>query len=381
MDTTSDVIVVGGGVIGLSVADRLAREGLGVTLLERGLCGREASWASAGILKPSNPNRRGPMQQIQRAGLHTFPAYCADLRERTGIDPEYARCGSLELLFNDHRYRMALSEQRASARQTVADGPGDDLEWQVLEPVDAAELEPGISRDCLGVLLCRSAAQVRNPRLLKALQAACRTGGVRIEEHSPVTRLVIDADRIRGVETETRRFAARWAVLAAGAWSSQIDPRVGSAIPTYPVRGQVVLLDASDLPGARFSHIVDRKGCYLVRRREGLVLIGATVEHESGFDRRNTPGGVTQLMEDALTLLPGLAGAGVAGMWSGLRPGTPDQRPYLGPLPGVEGLVVATGHYRTGLALAPVTAEIVRDLLVCGRSERDLSRCRPGRTT
>ena len=170
-------------------------------------------------------------------------------------------------------------------------------------------------------------------------------------------------------------------VLCAGAWSSQIDQLVGPAIPTYPVRGQVVLLDASLVTAAKFSHIIDRKGCYLVPRSDGLVLIGATVEHQAGFDRRNTPAGVAQLIGDGLTLVPALADAGVLALWSGFRPGTPDRRPYIGFVPGMEGLIAATGHYRTGLALAPVTAEIVAGLVLKGSSPRDLSRCQPGRAT
>ena len=158
MTRKSDVIVIGGGVIGLSIADRLARNGVKVTLLERGRCGRESSWAAAGVLKPSNPNRRGAMQQIQRAGLEMFPDYCADLQERTGIDPQYTRCGSIELLFDDQRHRMALSEQRAA--QTTPDGRP---EWEVLTTEDARQIEPAIGGECLAALLCRFSAQVRNP--------------------------------------------------------------------------------------------------------------------------------------------------------------------------------------------------------------------------
>jgi glycine oxidase len=150
-------------------------------------------------------------------------------------------------------------------------------------------------------------------------------------------------------------------------------------MPTHPVRGQVVLLDASDVAAARFTSIVLRKDCYLVPRSDGLVLVGATVEQDSGFDRRTTAVGVNRLMQHALTLVPSLADAGVAALWAGLRPGTPDRRPYIGPVPGLDGLLAATGHYRTGLALAPITAEVVADFVLRGETERDLSLCRPGR--
>lgn len=376
MNRSSDVIVIGGGVIGLSVADALAREGLSVTLLERGLCGREASWASVGLLKPSNPNRRGPMQKLQRASLEMMPDFCADLRERTGIDSQYDRCQSIELLFNDQRYRMALSEERAAPET-----PDDRPEWQVFTPEQAREIEPCVSSDCLAALLCRVTAQVRNPRLLRALAAACKAGGVRLHENTPACELLIEDDRVTGVVTDRERFLANHVALCAGAWSSQIDQRLGNTVRTCPVRGQVVLLDTSACPEACFTHVIDCQGCYLVPRRDSLVLVGSTVEPEAGFDCRNTPAAVSKLIQDALSLVPALAGAGVAALWAGLRPGTPDRRPYMGTVPGLDGLVAATGHYRTGLALAPITAEIVADLIVRGSSGRDLSLCLPGRPT
>ena len=380
MRATSEVIVVGGGIIGLSVADRLARDGVGVTLLERGVCGREASWAAAGVLKPNNPNRRGPMQRLQRASLEMLPGYCAGLQERTGIDPQYGRCGSIELLFGDQRYRMALSEERAGAEREMF-MPDGGPEWQMLTPDEARQVEPCVSGDCLGALLNRFAAQVRNPRLLRALVAACRAGGVTIRENTPVSELIVDGDHVAGVVTTDGRVEADRVVLCAGAWSGGIDARVGGYLPTYPVRGQVVLLDASAVEEARFTHIVDRSGCYLVPRSDGLVLIGATVEDDSGFDRRTTAAGVNKLMEDALSLVPGLAQAGVVALWAGLRPGTADRRPFIGPVPGLEGLIAATGHYRTGLALAPITAEIVANFVRGSTADHDLSLCRPGRST
>ena len=380
MSAGSDVAVVGGGVIGLSVADRLARAGVGVTLLERGTCGRESSWAAAGVLKPSNPNRRGLMQQLQRTSLEMFPDYCADLQERTGIDPEYVRCGSIELLFGDQRYRMALSEERAGAKRGLLMADGQP-EWQMLTVPEARELEPCISGDCLGALLCWLSAQVRNPRLLRALVAACRSAGVHIRENTAATALAVEGDRVTGVVTKAGTIRADRVVVCAGAWSSEVDPRAGGQMPTHPVRGQVVLLDGSAEAGARVGHIVDRQGCYLVPRSDGLVLVGATVEDESGFDRRTTAAGVGKLMEDALSLVPALAEAGVVALWAGLRPGTPDRRPYIGPVPGLDGLIAATGHYRTGLALAPITAEIVADFVLRGTCDRNLSLCRPGRST
>jgi len=320
------------------------------------------------------------MQQLQRTSLEMMPDYCHDLHERTGLDPEYRRCGSIELLFGDQRYRMAVSEERAGAKRGMV-MPDGQPEWQMLTPDQAREIEPCVTGDCLGALLNRFTAQVRNPRLLQALIAACRADGVDLREHTAVGGLIVKGDRVTGVVTADGPVEADRVVVCAGAWSSGLDPRLDELMPTHPVRGQVVLLDASAGQRARFSHIVDRKGCYLVPRSDGLVLIGATVEDGPGFDRRNTPEGVGKLIRDALSLIPSLGEAGVVALWAGLRPGTPDRRPYIGPVPGLDRLLAATGPYRTGLALAPITAEIAGDLVIRGATNRDLSLCRPGRST
>ncbi|MCP4251219.1 MAG: glycine oxidase ThiO [bacterium] len=376
MSVASDAIVIGGGVIGLAVADRLRRAGLSVVLLERGSCGREASWAAVGILKPTNPNRHGPMAQLQRAALDAYPRFCADLHERTGIDPQYKSTGSIELLFDDQRCRMARSEQQAAA--TTPDGRP---EWKVLTPTDARQIETALSGECLAALLCRVTAQVHNPLLLDALMAACRAGGVRIVEQMPVTGLAIRNERVLGAVAGSTQYVAGHVVLCAGAWTSRIDARLGAAVQTHPVRGQAVLLDITGCPAAKFERVLDRKGCYLVPRGDDQVLVGTTIEPESGFSKRNTAAAVAKLLSLAAGLVPALESAGVAGMWAGLRPGTPDHRPYLGPVPGFDGLIAATGHYRTGLALAPVTADIVADLIVKGTPRYDLALWLPGRAT
>ncbi|MFQ5491851.1 MAG: glycine oxidase ThiO [Phycisphaerae bacterium] len=380
MSPNCDVIIIGGGIIGLSIADRLARDGVKVTLLEKGLCGRESSWAAPGVLQPHNPNRHGPMQDMLRASLGLYANYCAQLQSRTGIDPQYRPCDMLELLVDDQRYRMALSEQRASQKRQFFD-PHGQLEWEVVTPEAGGELESAIRAECLGVLVGRNCAQVRPPRLLQALAASARQSGVEIQENTAVEGLVIDGARVRGVRTQSGAVSADTVVVAAGAWSSGIDPQIENAIPTYPARGQIVLLDASNPASGRLARMVERKGCYLVPRPEGLVLVGSTVEHESGFDRRTTPTGINRLLADAVRIIPGLAEAGVVALWSGLRPATPDRRPYLGPVPELEGLIAATGHFRSGIVLAPVTARIVADLIVHGRTDHDLSACRPGRST
>ena len=211
---------------------------------------------------------------------------------------------------------------------------------------------------------------------MRALHEACLSAGVAIREHAGVDGLVRDGQRVTGVRLADGAVRADTVVLAAGAWSSRIDARAAELVPVWAVRGQALLLEMGDRP---FSPIVRRKGCYVLSRRDGKILVGSTVEHDAGFEIRNTAKGVQSMIDGALDLLPVLADARVIGMWSGLRPCTPDWRPYIGPVPGADGLIAACGHFKTGLVFAPITARIVADLVTAGSTPFDLTRAAPGR--
>lgn len=370
----TDVIVIGGGVIGLAIADALARAGLRVTLIERGQCGREASWAGAGIIQAGGWHRRGPMVDLVRESVRMYAAFAADLYERTGIDPQYVNCGSLELLFENQQYRMAFSEVKAASVHAEAHGRPV---LELLSPEQAAVREPAITADLLGAKYCPVTSQVRNPRLMQALLAACRNEGVHIVEGTAVNRLLRHGERIVGVGTSAGDFIAKHIVLAAGSWSPLIEGVARDLMPVFPVRGQIALVQ---MPGERpFRHILERGRCYLVPRLDGRIIVGATQEPDSGYDKRTTVGGLHHLFALARRMVPELESATVLQTWAGLRPGTPDGRPYIGPVPGCDGLLAATGHFRSGLTLAPLTARIIADLILRGQTPYDLSRCAPGR--
>ncbi|MCP4590193.1 MAG: glycine oxidase ThiO [bacterium] len=368
-----DVIVIGGGVIGLSIAWQLARGGLRVWVFERGVCGQEASWAAAGVLSPGNPNHRGLMSAMHLDSLSMYPEFVERIEEDTGAELEYERCGRVELCHTDQRYRMGLSEVRATAELQTPDGQSV-LEMLTLE--EAKQHEPGIDCDAFGALLCRVSARLRNTRLLKALRQACEHVGVRIHEERPINELLVEGERVLGVVAGDGRVHAGKTVLAAGAWSSQLHPFLEQVAPTFPSQGEAVLLHM-DKPPVR--GIIKRKNCYLVARPDGHVYLGATDDPEAGFKKRPSAAGTSQLMSTALELVPGLAEASVVNMWAGLRPRTDDRRPMIGPVPGLDGLIAAYGHYKTGLVFAPITARIVSELIVDGLTDYDLSRCIPGR--
>ena len=371
--SNAEVVVIGGGVVGLSVAWRLARRDLRVILLERGECGQESSWAAAGILAPGNPNFHGPMSEMHLESLDRYPDFAAELQETTGIDIEYERCGRIELCATDQRYRMGLSEVRAAAERKTPDGQAV-LEMLTLE--QAKEREPGIGCDAFGALYCRVTARIRNTRLLKALRRACELAGVEIREECSVEGLLVEGGRVKGIAAKDGPLESDRVVLAAGAWSSQLHPRLEEVGRVFPSKGQAVLLHMENPP---LSGIIKRKHCYLIARRDGHIYLGSSDEPEAGFNKRPTATAMSELMSAALEMVPGAASASVVNMWAGLRPHTDDNRPMIGPVPGLEGLIAAYGHYKTGLIFAPLTPRIVCDLIIDGRTDYDLSRCIPGR--
>ena len=371
MVTQPDVVVVGGGAIGLTLARQLRGEGCHVVLLERHECGREASWAGAGILAPCNPQRTGPLFHFQERSLELYPTLCQDLLAETGIDPEYERCGELELVFTEPLLGIARADERGGAgRLFVGDKPRVELH----SPATVAALEPAVSSEILGALECRYTAQVRNPRLLAALRESCARRGVDIREHVTVEDLLTENGRVTGVATNMGAVHGGAVVICAGAWSGTIGARIGGAMPVHPVRGQIILLKLEQRP---FQRIIARGKTYLVPRRDGHVIIGSTEEPEAGFTKRNTPQGVSHLMAQAVKFVPALADAPVMAMWSGLRPGTHNDKPLIGPVPQWPGLFAATGHFRAGLTNAPATAEAVSAMLAGRSYSLDMSICAP----
>ncbi|MGE0480828.1 MAG: NAD(P)/FAD-dependent oxidoreductase [Phycisphaerae bacterium] len=386
---TADVLVLGGGVIGCASALRLAQAGLSVTLIERGACGRESSWAGAGILDEGSLARRDPLALLRRASVARWPDFAAEVQERSGCDVGYVRCGALDLIHDDNQHAAALRESGLAIEAPRID---DQPRAEMLTAAQVAVREPLVTRELRGALLKRSMAQVRNPRLMRGLRIACARVGVRMVEHTPVGALWVepatlaDADahafhgrpavRVCGVETAGGRYAAPHTVLAAGAWSSQIAAELNAVMPVYPVRGQIALLE---LGAPAFRHILYSGRTYLVCRDDGRILTGSSEEHDSGFDRRNTTYAVESILRAAQRVVPALRDATLLQTWAGLRPGTPDRLPWLGPVPGLAGLFAATGHFRSGLTLAPITAALVTQWITGTATELDCGPFRPGR--
>lgn len=342
----SDVIVVGGGVIGASVAYHLAAEGLSVTLFERGELASQASGAAAGMLAPiCESSGEGPFFELAVRSLDQFPALTPRLRELSGIDPQYSPSGVL---------RTALSAKEASHLRAQARRLGHfGLEW--LEADAAREREPHATSALHGALWSPREGHVYSPQMTRSFAYAASRLGARLELGTPVLGLIRDGDRVLGVHTASGERGAGHVVLCGGVWTRFCADWVGERLPLQPVRGQILSLET---PQPALRSIVWSEDVYVVPKANGTVVVGATEEH-AGFDCRTTASGVAQLLAGATRLLPVLGQCTFRHAWAGLRPDTPDHLPAIGPLPGVEGLSVAAGHFRNGVLLSPITGHLI----------------------
>ena len=372
MSEQSDVVVVGGGVIGLACAWRAAQRGLDVTVLERERPGAGASWVAAGMLAPVTEAQFGEqgLLRLNLAAAASYPEFAAELEESSGVTIGYRRCGAVYLALD----RDDVEElKRLEAFQRSL---GLEVEW--LLPRRCRELEPGLSTACAGGLWAATDGEVDPRALVQALAAAAERAGATIHQGAEVVRGLFDGERLVGVETEYgTRYAGGAVVLAAGAWSGEMSWLPEQARPPIrPVKGQVLRLRAP-VEEPLCERLIRTPFVYVVPRADGRVVVGATTE-ERGFDTTVTAGGVHELLREAYRVLPDVAELELEEAIAGLRPGSPDNTPSIGP-GAVPGLIVATGHYRNGILLAPVTADAVVALLTGEEPPLPLDACAPDR--
>ena len=357
-----DVLVVGGGVIGLSVAYHAARRGAKVTLLEADRLGAGASGAAAGMLNAQAETREpGPFLDLQLQSRDLHRSLGAALYEETGLDPEYVWSGTLRVA------RTAAFEESLAHTYRWQSENGLSAKW--LNGEEARELEPEISPDARAALYLPEDGQVNSSRLVQALALAASHRGAEIEEATPVNGLVSKRGRITGVRTNRDEIPADCVVLAGGVGCTRLCEGLGLRLPAHPVKGETLAVEA--MPAPVSANVWD-EGCYLVPKRDGRLIVGAT-EEPGVWDRRPTLGGVARLAGAAERLVPALSGAPVSDLWGGLRPGTPSGWPVLGPVGGIEGLLLATGHYRNGILLSAVTGEAIGALALGEEPPLDLS--------
>lgn len=346
-----DVNIVGGGVIGLSIAYELANQGLSVAIYDRSELGKEASWAGAGMLPPAEMSAaKTPQIQLRAASKVLWSDWSSQLKEESGIDNGFIHCGGFHVTLDDDRtdWLDTVSEWRQSGAQ-VEEIEGDSIR----------DVAPFLSQRVKSVLHLPEMCQVRNPRHLKALLIACVNQGVHLNPGTPVFGFEVDGSNITGVRTSSGIQRAGRTIIAGGAWSPEILHGLGIECKVNPVQGQIVLLSMNRIP---FRQVIESGKRYLVPRKDGKVLIGST-ESDVGFNKQNTLEGVGGLIQFAETVVPDLKSATFERAWAGLRPKSIDGLPYLGRVGEYENLLMAAGHYRDGLQLSPITARLIRQLI------------------
>lgn len=337
---------MGGGVIGCAIAERLARERHQVTLCERDRVGSHASGAAAGLLAPySESDRPGGFFDLALRSYRLFPDLERRLRLESGVDVEYREGESLTLAFSPD------DEQRI--RRLVA-WQSPDLGARCLDREECRRRQPELGPEVRGAALLPQ-GQVSPPRLVRALAWAAARAGASIREGAPVLALSGSGDRVEGVRVSGEQLAADWVVVAAGPWSPGVTLSLGLELDVLPRRGQLIAL-APGGPG--LTRILTWGHHYLVPKPDGTLIAGST-EEETGFQSDPTAAGVAGLLQAARRAVPGLDRAVLKGVWAALRPATPSGLPVIGPSATHANLVVATGHHRNGILLAPVTADIV----------------------
>jgi len=363
-----DVIVIGAGAIGTSIAYQVAKAGLKVMVFDRGRVGGEATGASAGMIQ-LNPDRGTPpaYSALASESARLFSALAAELLERTGLDIGYRRASLLHVTLDE------AEEAQLRAHRGWQLDQGMTVGW--LDGAAAMDLEPALNPRVRAALLYQDHYQLLPRALAQALARAATDLGAVVLEGASIDRLLKQGDRVIGVALGGETIRSPATIAANGAWASAWSDALRTPIPVRPVRGQLVALSTTATP---LHHAVSSSRGYILTKADGSTIVGTTVE-EVGFDARPTATGIAGLLDLAPQLVPRLADATVLSAWAGLRPGTPDRLPLLGRPPGWDGIVLATGHFREGILLAPITGELVLDLLAGRRPRLPLEAFDPGR--
>ncbi len=360
-----DVIIIGAGVIGCSLAFELAKRGRSVLVIEKSKVGAEASSAAAGMLSAQLSHAEGNLSpsffRLLLEGRSLFPATAAELKQETGIDIEFKDSGILYLLFSKNQFRAARPRVRWQQKHSLP------VEW--LDPYQVRQKEPAVDRPILGAYYFPKDAQVDNVNLTLAYAKAARKRGVRFLPGHTVSRVLIEKGGAVGVRTTSGRICrAPVIVNACGAWAG-FDRALPFRVPVFPVKGQILTFKFRELPFQ--TPVVSPDAAYCVPRGGNRLLVGTTAEFRRS-DKKVTRKGIRQILSSVSKFTSCLEGHQVYGQWAGLRPCAPDHLPILGKTP-IKGLYAATGHFRDGILLAPITAKLMAELIVSGKSSISLT--------
>jgi glycine oxidase len=353
-----DAVVAGGGIIGASIAFELAAEGLSVAIFDAQHPGREASWASAGMISPApESSAMSSMLPISMASVRLYPDFIRRVEELSGKTVGYRHDGALDVLLNgtgqNEIDEILALHRAASLRAEPLSGP------------EAREIEPALTGELRAAIHRPDEASVDNRLLTEATLEAARRKGAEIFPGNGAKALWNEGNACKGLQFQTERVEARWTVIAAGCFSARIEG-VADYAPVTPAKGQMMALrcDSVNLKKDLWSGHM-----YLVPRHDGRIIAGSTVEYE-GFDHSVTVAGMKRILTGAISMVPALESARIEETWAGLRPDSPDHLPILGPT-DVDGLLIATGHFRSGILLTPVTARLIREWVTSQKISED----------
>jgi len=360
------IIIAGGGLIGLSIAEQLLRRGITPIVLDQSVFAKESSWAGAGFLDLRSVTRvGGSLFELCKKSYDLFPEWTSSLKKDSGIDPEYQNSGSFDVAFTD--------SEESVIRQMETNLKTFGLSGRWLSPSQALALEPQLSREARSVFLFDQTSQVKPPRLNRALLGVLQNAKADLKEFERVDDFLLKGKQFMGVRTNKGVIDADGIVIASGAWSAPLAEKLGISLVSKPYRGQAVIFQGK--PGG-LKHIIFNLSStgitYLVPRLDGHIYVGSTLE-DVGFDKSTTPAGLEKLKTGAIRLIPGLAGQFIEDTWAGLRPGSIDGWPYLGAVPGLDGVWMATGHYTHGILLSAVTGQVMAQLINGERPSVDLA--------
>ncbi len=360
------IIIVGGGVIGLSIAEHLLRRGFEPLVLDQGPFAREASWAGGGFLDLRSASRVGGAYfDLCKKSYDLFPEWTDRLKKDSGVNPELLNSGSLDVAFS--------AAEENSIRQMENNLKTFGLGGQWLTAAQALAIEPGLSPQARSIFYLKETRQVRPPRLTRALLQVLQKAQAPLREMEPVEDFLLQGRRFLGVRTSKGIIEGDGVVVAAGAWSAPLAAKLKVKLDVKPYRGQVILFRT---PPGTLQHVLFQTSpggvIYLVPRLDGHIYVGSTLEDE-GFAKVTTPEGMERLKQGAIQLVPALAQQLIEETWAGLRPGSIDGWPYLGSVAGLEGVFVAAGHFTHGLLLSAITGQVMSQLIAGERTALDLA--------
>jgi glycine oxidase len=366
MNNTFDVVIAGGGVIGASIALELAEEGLKVGLFDAREPGREASWASAGMISPAPENAEMiPFVPMSLASVALYPEFIRKVEGLSGMGVGYRKDGALDAILDGN------AEEELSTVIALQHGVG--LKAQALSAEEARQMEPALTEEIEAAIFREDEASLDTRAFTEATLKAAERKGVQIFAGNGAKALWKAGGRCKGLVLEKGQAQAKWTVIAAGCFSARIEG-VEPYAPVFPAKGQMMALRCESV---EIHRVLWLEHTYLVPRNDGRIIAGSTIER-TGFDHDVTAGGLRKILNEATKLAPGLEKARIEETWAGLRPDSPDHLPIIGPT-DVDGLLIATGHFRSGILLAPVTARLIREWVSVQKVSVDWERVSPMR--